>query len=243
MTIAIEVSPYSSSICVDRPQQYSVGWHYDCLEYPLDGPPEGNWNCPLCPPLPEEEEYNCEGEGEADEGEVEASGGEAEDDATALTESEAITQVMSTPRPKKKKKTKSKSRPSRTPSSNRKTWLPQRGPGRPLGSGGGSSAVPSSQRVTFRLRLGSSRSAKGVVDDEKTTPFESFLSPEEFDTSKTIITVEDKNRFEKSRVVAEVCVHAIDNIELCLTCSPRISAGLEYPIEQNSGANYAGFTT
>src|ERR1700733_186701 len=115
----------------------ALGWHYDCLDPPLDGPPDGNWNCPLCPPLLEEE-YNYEGEGEADEGEAEASGGEAEDEAAALTESEAIVQVAFTPRPKKKKgKTKSKSRPSityRTPSSIKKTRLPHHGPGRPIGS-------------------------------------------------------------------------------------------------------------
>jgi hypothetical protein len=194
----------------------SLGWHYDCLEPPLDGTPEGNWNCPVCPALPEKEEYNSEGEEEADEGEVDASGAEGEDDATALTESETITQAASTPRRKKKNKIKSKSRPStsyRTPSSNKKARPLQRGPGRPIGSGNKSSAAPSSQqRVTFRLRLGSGRTSKGMVDDEKTSQFEGFLSLEECDTSKTIITVEDKNRFEKSRVSAEVCVHTVDNI-------------------------------
>ena len=204
----------------------ALGWHYDCLDPPLDGLPDGNWNCPLCPPLPEEE-YIYEGEEEADEGEAEASGGEADYDAATLTESEAIVQVASTPRPKKKKgKTKSKSRPSityQTPSSIKKTRLPQHGPGRPIGSGNKSSAISSQQRVTFRLRLGSGRSSKGVVDDEKTSPFEGFLSPEEYDASKTVIIADDKNRFEKSRIAAEVLL-AISNlpdmIEMLTTVFP-----------------------
>ncbi|KAF8969241.1 hypothetical protein BDZ97DRAFT_272862 [Flammula alnicola] len=32
------------------------GWHMDCMEPPLQTPPEGDWRCPVCPPIIPEEE-------------------------------------------------------------------------------------------------------------------------------------------------------------------------------------------
>ena len=52
------------------------------------------------------------------------------------------------------------------------------------------------ERLTLKLRL--------QAKEEQLSPFESFLKEAERDTSKTSITNEDKTRFEKSRVAAEV---------------------------------------
>lgn len=58
--------------------------------------------------------------------------------------------------------------------------------------------------MTFRLRLG--RKSGGDDEDEvKKSPFEDFLTAEEYDTSKSVIIVDDKGRFERSRIAAEVC--------------------------------------
>jgi hypothetical protein len=69
------------------------------------------------------------------------------------------------------------------------------------------STARSEARVTFRLRL-SGPKGKGRErhedDDLNKSPFEGVLAPEELDTSKTYILSEDKARFERSRVAAEV---------------------------------------
>lgn len=222
------------------------GWHYDCLDPPLEGPPEGNWNCPQCPPLPEpsvtyEDDEGSQAEGEDLDVSLEVDGDETQPQASASA-------TTSTPRSRPKSKSKSKSRPKassstskskgkararvrirptvaasvipRTPASTNKKARPShshRGPGRPPGSLNHNTRTPtgstsrpgaaagSEPRVTFRLRLG--RSKNGGEDDEevKKSPFEDFLTPEEYDTSKSVIITDDKGRFERSRIAAEVC--------------------------------------
>lgn len=224
------------------------GWHYDCLDPPLEGPPEGNWNCPQCPPLPEpsvtyEDDEGSQAEGEDLDVSLEVDGDESQPQASTSA-------TTSTPRsrPKSKSKSKSKSRPKtssstskskgkararvrirptvaasvipRTPASTNKKARPShshRGPGRPPGSLNHNTRTPtgstsrpgaggtSEPKVTFRLRLSRGKNGGEDEDEVKKSPFEDFLAPEEYDTSKSVIIADDKGRFERSRIAAEVC--------------------------------------
>lgn len=210
-----------------RPSSIYLGWHYDCLDPPLDGPPEGNWNCPLCPPLPEEDDQTHDEDEEA-EVELEESGvdevgeDEEEDEVPAMvTEDETTSKPTVTPK-RKKSRPKSRSRPStshRTPASSRKARPSQRTPARTNHKAPGGPATQ--QRVTFRLRLGSGRNQKNASDEEKKSQFETFLAPEDYDTSKSAIMLDDKGRYDKSRIAAEVGHHFL--LPLPIICAMTYS--------------------
>lgn len=127
--------------------------------------------------------------------------GEEDDQPTMLYEDESLSKPTTTPQPKKSRpKSRPRPTPHRTPASSRKIRPSQRALARPSNK----SPSASQQRVTFRLRIGSSRNAKGGSDEEKKSQFETFLAPEEYDTSKSVVAFDDKGRFEKSRIAAEV---------------------------------------
>ncbi|KAF8312486.1 hypothetical protein DL93DRAFT_2082064 [Clavulina sp. PMI_390] len=186
------------------------GWHYDCLDPPLPSTPEGNWHCPLCPP-PQEGETDLDAEGDMD---VEASGAEEaegdeeeaydeEDPDASMEVDEQPSAPAATPKPKKKR-SRSRPRPrptvARTPASSRKARAPPRTPARSHHATS-NDKHSSNQRVTLRLRL--SKGGRQQEEDERKSQFESFLAPEEYDTTKSVIVSDDKSRFERSRVSAE----------------------------------------
>jgi hypothetical protein len=75
-------------------------------------------------------------------------------------------------------------------------------------------------KVTFRLRLGRNKQHH-TSDDEQKSPFENFLSPEEYDTTKSTVAADDKNRFEKSRITAEVHFSLIRDLRGCTDLPPH----------------------
>ena len=165
---------------------------------PLDGPPEGNWNCPLCPPLPEIPI---------------ASSSRSEEPRTELDETqysetfqEEETTVPSRTKTTGKAKARSRSHVN-VPAARLQGPPVKRVRAHRTDS---PSAIRPETRVTFRLRL-SGPKGKGRErredDDLNKSPFEGILTPEELDTSRTCILSEDKARFERSRIAAEVsCV-------------------------------------
>ena len=232
-TTAIEVGPYSPCSLLRNTEVISpsyLGWHYDCLEHPLASAPEGNWNCPYCPALLEENAASTSYGWQQSENEVvedEEVEFEGDEEAEEPVYEEIFAAQSGTPKPRKtpsrprktpkssKGKGKAKSTPAAPPPLStprpRKPRPSQRGSSRAIPSSttqnqAFSSAVqtPGGQpKVTFRLRLGKHR-RNHSSDDEQKSQFENFLSPEEYDTTKTVVVPEDKTRFEKSRLAAEV---------------------------------------
>ncbi|KAF9525653.1 hypothetical protein CPB83DRAFT_837983 [Crepidotus variabilis] len=47
------------------------GWHMDCMVPPLDEPPDGNWHCPLCPPVEPDDMEGQEDQEQSFQGEEE----------------------------------------------------------------------------------------------------------------------------------------------------------------------------
>lgn len=176
-----------------------TGWHYDCLTPPLDGAPPGAWICPTCilsgiVPI--------------------ASSSKFEELYTAPSEERAMSyseehHPLPEPIPptanRGKGKGKAKARPPtthQTPARKRARIHP------PTPSVVKTSASPrKEERVTFRLRLPGKKGKEKATadDDQEKSPFESILSAEASDISKTVIMGDDKARFEKSRVTSEVC--------------------------------------
>ncbi|KAF8339644.1 uncharacterized protein EI90DRAFT_3037344 [Cantharellus anzutake] len=164
------------------------GWHYDCLDPPFDNTPEGDWNCPLCPPIVLSE-YS----------ESSRSGGspEAEADEEALEE-EPTDETLSIATPARRRGRITKARPRKAKFSLRRSKSSRsvRKP-RPKFNG---TLVHSTrgEKLTLKLRL--------QIREEQvpSSPFESFLKEEDLDTSKTSITNDDKNKFERSRIAAEL---------------------------------------
>lgn len=68
---------------------------------------------------------------------------------------------------------------------------------------------PPAKPPTIRLRLpprGKGKEREQETDELQKGMFDDFLSPEDRDTKQTAITETDKQRMERSRVAAEVCV-------------------------------------
>lgn len=171
----------------------------------------------MCPPLPDEPEY-------LEEDEMEESGIEEAEVSLDQTTSPSAAPAMSRrPSKKGKSKTRPRNRPSaqRNATSSKKMRSTQRAPARSVPTAN-TARVGGEPRVTFRLRLGRNKN----IDEEmpKKSPFESFLAPEEYDTSKAVIVSDDKNRYEKSRVAAEVgfpfCL--VSCVILSLVPQPRV---------------------
>lgn len=72
-------------------------------------------------------------------------------------------------------------------------------------------AKSKSKTTTLRLRLSSKGKGKAREDDEeedevKQVLFDDVLDEDQRDVSRTTINASDKDRFEKARVLAEVCM-------------------------------------
>ncbi len=186
VTIVIEVGAYLAYNVLSLPHML-IGWHYDCLDPPLCNTPDGDWNCPMCPSI---EEQGCSGSshfGQSPEVDI----------GERLLEEEFVDDVVSVATP-----ARSRGRPSHTRSRRIAISLQNTASTsarRPRLKSNGSSAQSSrGERLTLKLRLQAKEERLSL------SPFESFLKEEERDTSKTSITSEDKTRFEKSRIAAEV---------------------------------------
>ncbi|KAI9454545.1 hypothetical protein BJY52DRAFT_1284058 [Lactarius psammicola] len=193
------------------------GWHMDCLTPPLQDSPPGKWHCPSCTHNPS---GICEAVSQVPTGELQHTESFRQSSVTSTSCSE-----VNPPRPLKRGK-----RRAATPStSERNTDVPEspllpRGRTRTLTRKAmeHSPSIKRPQlkitpprppdspprRMVVRLRLpvqGKGKEKEESGDEEPTVGlFDDVLTPEDRDTSKTMIMQGDKLRFERSRQAAEL---------------------------------------
>ncbi|KAF8274749.1 hypothetical protein EI94DRAFT_1712954 [Lactarius quietus] len=184
------------------------GWHMDCLTPPLQDSPPGKWHCPSCTHNPS---GICEAVPEAQTEEL-VPAHHTESFRQSSVSSTSCSEVNS-PRTLKRGK-----RRAATPSTSERNTDLKITPPRPPDS--------PPRRMVVRLRLpvqGKGKEKEESSDDEPAVGlFDEMLTPEDRDTSKTIITQGDKLRFERSRQAAE--------LKLNLSQSKPNPSGPETPI-------------
>ncbi|KAF5382131.1 hypothetical protein D9615_004309 [Tricholomella constricta] len=205
------------------------GWHMDCMQPPIQEAPKGRWHCPKCPPLPPDEvsydirniplheqlpatptirESSVASSSRSHPTKRQLKGkGKGKEKAKAPmledSDSEVDVDVEATPkaprgrgRPKKvKSKAPQYSDDDLPPSSSPRQHKRVRVQHSPV-----SHAIP-----RIRLRLATQK-GKGKEREEEEPPkglFDDILTEEERDTFKTSISAADKQRFERSRMIAE----------------------------------------
>ncbi|KAF7327468.1 Histone acetyltransferase [Mycena kentingensis (nom. inval.)] len=173
------------------------GWHTTCLDPPMEKPPEGEWLCRLCPnvDLNEQEEYT--GPSRKRKGKARAVSREDEDfgeldNGELVTASTSRSKARS--RPIKKRPNDGQGTPSRAPKRIR------REPPTPSAS------------VSVRPRAPRRRNPDDYEDEEEEQRrqhapprglFDEILTAEERDTAKTIVSDVDKQKFDRSRALAD----------------------------------------
>ncbi|KAJ7164039.1 hypothetical protein C8R43DRAFT_879486 [Mycena crocata] len=178
------------------------GWHMDCLVPPVDDIPVRKWYCPLCPNAIESERElsvastsrsvatprTRKGKGKA----VIPSDDESSDDEEEEEE----------PPPPHAPVARSRTRPR---ASKRPNDEPQTSPSRPAKRIRIRPPNPPVQPPTpsVRLRIPKGRGRREEDDEKPHGLFDEILTPQERDTSKTVIVALDKQKFERSRAVAE----------------------------------------
>ncbi|KAF7312129.1 Histone acetyltransferase [Mycena indigotica] len=171
------------------------GWHTHCLTPPFEEIPVGNWYCPLCPdavPIIREEmppAFFSTGKGK----------GKAPALPTPNEEPEAEDHIAANrPAGVNKSKARQKSPKKKANGIAEPPLTPKRVRARP------SNVTPLVTSV--RLRLSQQEKAKKMEEEMEPEPrglFDDILGPAERDTTKTAITQSDKQKFERSRAIAE----------------------------------------
>jgi hypothetical protein len=202
----------------------------DCLQPPLEDSPPGRWHCPMCPPLvqgpdgmeyypspdqetqlPEDDEpeesmdpsssqlhankYNRKGKQKAvpiydSDSDVDMDGGD--EDGVSLV-------AAKNKRRKPYKKNRGKGGQNSGDDEVSST-APGKRPRIHV-----TSPVASRPRMVVRLRLPAKGKGKGREDDDSQKGlFDDILGVDDRDTTKTAVEFGDKQRFERSRLVAEV---------------------------------------
>ncbi|KAH9958610.1 hypothetical protein BC827DRAFT_1362031 [Russula dissimulans] len=191
------------------------GWHMDCLTPPLQDSPPGKWHCPSCTHNPS---GICEAvpQTPAEEEHLE----QPRDSSVASTSGSEVIQSRPSKRGKRRAATPNMSERStnvsdspllprgRTRTSTRKTVLPSSPIKRPqLKITPPRPPESPPRRMVVRLRLpaqGKGKEREGSSDEEPPKSlFDDILTPEDRDTSKTVIVLSDKLKFERSRQAAE----------------------------------------
>ncbi|KAJ7221010.1 hypothetical protein B0H12DRAFT_311714 [Mycena haematopus] len=188
------------------------GWHMDCLEPPVEDMPVGKWYCPRCPnaveterepsvassshsatprtrkgkakatPIPSDNESDDEDESDDDQ----------EEKVEAVKRTRGRPRGSEPTRKPKRPRVDSHEQASPSRAAKRKRTRPL-----PLPS------APPLPTPTVRLRIPKARRRRHE-DEEPPGLFDEILTLDERDTSKTAIAVPDKQKFDKSRAVAEV---------------------------------------
>jgi hypothetical protein len=196
----------------------------DCLQPPLEDSPPGRWHCPMCPPLvegPDGMEYyrECEPmeEDEPEEsmdpsssrshpykrkGKQKIIATDDSDSDVEMGEDDGGGSVVHQSRRRKKPYNKSRARGRRnsddeeasSPTSSKRPRLRVTSP------------VTPRPRMVVRIRLPAKGKGKGREDSPGTQNglFDDILGVDDRDTAKTTVELLDKQRFEKSRLIAEV---------------------------------------
>lgn len=196
------------------------GWHMDCLTPPLQDSPPGKWHCPSCthntsgiceaaPQAPTEELAPVQHVESFRQSSVTSTScsevnprrpsKRGKRRAATPSTSERNTDVPESPLlPRGRTRTLTRKAMEHSPSIKRPQLkiTPPRPPDSPP------------RRMVVRLRLpvqGKGKEKEESSDEEPTTGlFDDVLTPEDRDTSKTMITQGDKHRFERSRQAAEL---------------------------------------
>ena len=196
----------------------------DCLQPPLEESPPGRWHCPLCPPLTESSNgkgyYNPNFVEDITDpspslskpftskrkGKQKATSTDDEDVMGEDVEDDGSSFMVPTPQNRRRRKPSKKGKGHHHDSDDEdnESSSPAVVPKRPRIRV--TSPVAPRPRMVVRLRL--PNKGKGHERDEDEGPqkglFDDILAPDDRDTSKTAVEAGDKNRFEKSRLVAEV---------------------------------------
>ncbi|KAJ7116421.1 hypothetical protein C8R44DRAFT_627545 [Mycena epipterygia] len=177
------------------------GWHMDCLKPPVEGMPLGKWYCPRCPNAVESERETSvastsrsvatprtrKGKGKAAPAPIPSDDDSDDEDEDEEEEIEAAGRTRGRARANKRANDEQAS-PSRPPKRIR-----IRPPNPPTPH-----PTPS-----VRLRIPKGKGRRQEDDEAPHGLFDDILKPEERDTSKTAIAALDKQKFERSRAVAE----------------------------------------
>lgn len=213
-----------------------IGWHMDCVHPQIQEPPNGKWHCQECPPLPLENEYAHLQSDVFLPQQPPATPTGRESSVASSSRSIAPAKSPTKPRGKGKGKAKITTDSDSEEIDIEETPVTARGRGRPKPvkktkpraskaaqySDDNEPSLVSSKRIKMqqsppiqplprvRLRLPTQK-GKGKEREEDEVPkglFDEILSAEDRDTAKTSITYSDQQRFERSRMVAEVCPKA-----------------------------------
>ncbi|KAG5653382.1 hypothetical protein H0H81_000769 [Sphagnurus paluster] len=202
------------------------GWHMDCLQPPIESAPKGRWHCIKCPPVPAEEP-------EPDMEPVYEHGQHEIRESSIASSSRSHIPKPTRPKGKAKARGKAKAilvedSDSEDPDVVGDTLKPSRARGRvkktkatlpKMTQYSDEDLIPLSPRRQKRARVQQSPNAiprirlrlptqkgkgKEREEDEPVKGlFDDILNEEDRDTSKTSITAGDKQRFERSRIIAE----------------------------------------
>jgi hypothetical protein len=209
----------------------------DCMDPPIQIMPAGKWHCPICPPLPPEEQLmdappnisdaqqldmpnrepsvasssrlSVQLDGVAYKGKGKATVVVVSSDDSDSEEDMDVDVVSTTPmtRPRPRKSGKSKSR------SMRMVAMPSDGllesPGLSRHARTRVTSSPTLPKV--RLRLPAQKGKRRDREEEEAPKgmFDDILTQDDRDISKTSIRESDKQLFERSRVLAEVSFKSI----------------------------------
>ncbi|KAJ7220037.1 hypothetical protein GGX14DRAFT_354739 [Mycena pura] len=177
------------------------GWHMDCLDPPVEGMPVGKWYCPICPNAVESERETSVASTsrlavtpKVRKGKGKVPPTPSDDDGSGdAAEEEAIEPAGKARGRAKGNKRVNDEQASPSRSAKRIRIRPPNPP----------------TLSSVRLRLPKERETRARRQEDEESPrglFDEILNPEERDTTKTIITPLDKQKFERSRAFAEACL-------------------------------------
>jgi hypothetical protein len=197
------------------------GWHMDCLQPPLSESPPGKWHCPICPPLdengmlysepmhPTEELRPRDSSVASSSRSIPRYKNKGKGRAIFTDESEVDLDVQEVPsaikiRARQRHGRKGKARAIPDEDEDEYDESPVRPPSKKVKMRIRSPSPPSRPRVVVRLRLPGRGKGKEREEEERKGMFDDILGVEERDTSKTNVVWGDKQRFERSRLLADV---------------------------------------
>ncbi|KDQ56969.1 hypothetical protein JAAARDRAFT_58448 [Jaapia argillacea MUCL 33604] len=207
------------------------GWHMDCLNPPIEEEPPGKWHCPRCPPIisleydESQDPHHVAMEVDdpprapsvasssrsapppsprkADQKRkakvVVSDDSEDDDDEEEEEEEEVEEDKPAVSRKRVRKKTRRKGKARMVDAVETLTTPRPKGMRLKI-----SPPQPPSRPMVVRLRLPPRGKGKEREEEEpRKGLFDDVLSPEDRDTSKTVIDARDKSRFDRSRTIAE----------------------------------------
>jgi hypothetical protein len=233
----------------------ALGWHMDCLQPPLSESPPGKWHCPICPPLDangllfSEPQHNPnalpfrESSIASSSRSVPRYKNKGKGRAIFTDESEAELDAQDSPsaiKGKAKQKYSRKGKARAISDDDEDDELPVRRQPKKVRMRVRSPSPPPQPRVVVRLRLPARGKGKEREEEEsRKGMFDDILGLQERDTSKTTVNFADKQRFERSRLLADVSKPFIRRCSLILRCMQEKLAPFAPPVPRSRIHNMA----